>query len=102
LAIITVDLKEESGEWSVKRGRSNISKALMGFLDCSEELIVTDGLEEEVEGTDLVTLKGVFLKGCGEDDVHMIYTETILDFDGGSQHLIVSQDENGNVAFRLK
>ena len=25
-----------------------------------------------------------------------------LDFEGGSQHLIVSQDEDGNVAFKLK
>lgn len=42
------------------------------------------------------------VKGCGEDDVHMVYTETDLDFEGGSQHLIVSQGEDGNVAFRLK
>ena len=42
------------------------------------------------------------VKGCGEEDVHMIYTETDLDFEGGSQHLIVSQDEDGNVAFKLK
>jgi hypothetical protein len=42
------------------------------------------------------------VKGCGEEDVHMIYTETILDFDGGSQYLVVSQDEDGNVAFKLK
>lgn len=42
------------------------------------------------------------VKGCGEEDVHMIYSVTTLDFEGGSQHLIVSQDEDGNVAFRLK
>jgi len=42
------------------------------------------------------------VKGCGEEDVHMIYSETTLDFEGGSQHLIVSQDEDGNVAFKLK
>lgn len=42
------------------------------------------------------------VKGCGEEDVHMIYSETDLDFEGGSQHLIVSQDEDGNVAFKLK
>ena len=42
------------------------------------------------------------VKGCGEEDVHMIYTETTLDFEGGSLHLIVSQDEDGNVAFKLK
>ena len=42
------------------------------------------------------------VKGCGEEDVHMIYTETDLDFEGGSLHLIVSQDEDGNVAFKLK
>ncbi len=43
------------------------------------------------------------ISGCGsEENVHMVYTETDLDFDGGSQHLIVSQDENGNVAFKLK
>ena len=32
------------------------------------------------------------VKGCGEEDVHMIYSETTLDFEGGSLHLIVSQD----------
>ena len=42
------------------------------------------------------------VKGCGEEDVHMIYSETTLDFEGGSQHLIVSQDEDGNGAFKLK
>ena len=42
------------------------------------------------------------VKGCGEEDVHMIYTEMDLDFEGGSLHLIVSQDEDGNVAFKLK
>lgn len=42
------------------------------------------------------------VKGCGEEDVHMIYSETTLDFEGGCQHLIVSQDEDGNVAFKLK
>ena len=43
------------------------------------------------------------ISGCGsEENVHMVYTETDLDFDGGSQHLIVSQDEDGNVAFKLK
>ena len=42
------------------------------------------------------------VKGCGEEDVHMIYSESTLDFEGGSQHLIVSQDEDGNVAFKLK
>ena len=42
------------------------------------------------------------VKGCGEEDVHMIYSETTLDFEGGSQYLVVSQDEDGNVAFKLK
>ena len=42
------------------------------------------------------------VKGCGEEDVHMIYSETTLDFEGGSLYLVVSQDENGNVAFKLK
>jgi len=43
------------------------------------------------------------ISGCGsEENVHMVYTETDLDFEGGSQHLIVSQDEDGNVAFKLK
>jgi hypothetical protein len=32
----------------------------------------------------------------------MVYSETTLDFEGGSLHLIVSQDEDGNVAFKLK
>ena len=32
----------------------------------------------------------------------MIYSETTLDFEGGSLHLIVSKDEDGNVAFKLK
>ena len=42
------------------------------------------------------------VKGCGEEDVHMIYSETTFDFEGGSQYLVVSQDEDGNVAFKLK
>ena len=42
------------------------------------------------------------VKGCGEEDVYMVYTETDLDFEGGSLHLIVSQDEDGNLAFKLK
>lgn len=43
------------------------------------------------------------ISGCGsEENVHMVYTETDLDFDGGSQYLVVSQDEDGNVAFKLK
>lgn len=42
------------------------------------------------------------VKGCGEEDVHMIYSETTLDFEGGSLYLVVSQDEDGNVAFKLK
>ncbi|PWJ36890.1 hypothetical protein [Fibrobacter succinogenes] len=41
--------------------------------------------------------------GCSQEgNLHMVYTETTLDFEGGSQHLIVSQDEDGNVAFKLK
>ena len=41
--------------------------------------------------------------GCSQEGrVHMIYSETTLDFEGGSLHLIVSQDEDGNVAFKLK
>ncbi|MBO4829024.1 MAG: hypothetical protein J5534_06260 [Fibrobacter sp.] len=43
------------------------------------------------------------ISGCGsEENVHMVYTETDLDFEGGSLHLIVSQDEDGNVVFKLK
>ena len=42
------------------------------------------------------------VKGCGGEDVHMIYSETRLDFEGGSLYLVVSQDEDGNVAFKLK
>ena len=42
------------------------------------------------------------VKGCGEEDVHMIYSETTLDFEGGSLYLVVSQNEDGNVAFKLK
>lgn len=41
--------------------------------------------------------------GCSQEGhVHMVYTETDLDFEGGSQYLVVSQDEDGNVAFKLK
>ena len=41
--------------------------------------------------------------GCSQEGhVHMVYSETTLDFEGGSLHLIVSQDEDGNVAFKLK
>ena len=47
----------------------------------------------------------VFIKdvsGCGEEDVHMVYTETELDFEGGSQYLVVSQDDDGKVVFKFK
>lgn len=41
--------------------------------------------------------------GCSQEgNLHMVYTETTLDFEGGSQYLVVSQDEDGNVAFKLK
>ncbi|WP_173473296.1 hypothetical protein [Fibrobacter succinogenes] len=41
--------------------------------------------------------------GCSQEGhVHMVYTETDLDFEGGSQYLVVSQDEDGNVAFMFK
>ena len=40
-----------------------------GFLDGGEELLVTDRLEEKVEGIDLVTVVGVLLEGRREDDL---------------------------------
>ena len=41
--------------------------------------------------------------GCRQEgNLHMVYTETTLDFEGGSQYLVVSQDEDGNVVFKLK
>ena len=41
--------------------------------------------------------------GCRQEGrVHMVYSETTLDFEGGSQYLVVSQDEDGNVAFLFK
>lgn len=43
------------------------------------------------------------ISGCGsEENVHMVYTETDLDFEGGSQYLVVSQDDDGNVVFKFK
>ena len=42
------------------------------------------------------------VKGCGEEDVHMIYSETTLDFEGGSQYLVVSEDENGKAVFKFR
>ena len=39
--------------------------------------------------------------GCS-DKGEYVYAETDLDFEGGSQYLVVSQDEDGNVAFKLK
>ena len=41
--------------------------------------------------------------GCRQEGrVHMVYSETTLDFEGGSQYLVVSQDDDGNVVFKLK
>ena len=41
--------------------------------------------------------------GCSQEGrVHMVYSETTLDFEGGSQYLVVSQDDDGNVVFKLK
>ena len=42
------------------------------------------------------------VKGCGEDDVHMVYTETDLEFEGGSQYLVVSEDEDGKAVFKFR
>ncbi len=43
------------------------------------------------------------ISGCGStENVHMIYSETNLDFEGGSQYLVVSQDDDGNVVFKMK
>ena len=44
------------------------TKPFLRLVNGGEELIIADGLQEEVEGTHLVTLEGVFLKGGGEDD----------------------------------
>ena len=41
---------------------------VLRFINRGDELIIADGLQEEVEGLDLVTLEGIFLKGGGEDD----------------------------------
>ena len=41
--------------------------------------------------------------GCSQEGhVHMVYTETDLDFEGGSQYLVVSQDENGKAVFKFR
>ena len=41
--------------------------------------------------------------GCKQEGrVEMTFAEVDLEFEGGSQYLIVSQDENGYVAFKLK
>ena len=42
------------------------------------------------------------VKGCGEEDVHMIYSVTTLDFEGGSQYLVVEEDENGKAVFKFR
>ncbi|MBQ7078838.1 MAG: hypothetical protein IJM92_04065 [Fibrobacter sp.] len=41
--------------------------------------------------------------GCSQEGrVHMVYSETTLDFEGGSQYLVVSEDENGKAVFKFK
>ena len=41
--------------------------------------------------------------GCSQEGhVHMVYTETDLDFEGGSQYLVVSQDEDGKAVFKFR
>ena len=43
------------------------------------------------------------ISGCGsEENVHMVYTETDLDFEGGSQYLVVSEDEDGKAVFKFR
>ena len=44
------------------------TKPFLRLVDGGEELIIADGLQEEVKGLDLITLEGVFLEGGGEDD----------------------------------
>ena len=55
------------GRHSSPLGRSG-EVPLLRLVDCSKELIISNGLQEEIEGTYLVTLEGIFLKGGGEDD----------------------------------
>ena len=51
--------------------------------------------QSEVE----VTHKKVI--GCSDKGGY-VYAETDLDFEGGSQYLVVSEDENGKAVFKLK
>ena len=46
-------------------------KPFSRFINRGDELIIADGLQEEVEGLDLVALEGIFLKGGGEDDTRL-------------------------------
>ena len=41
---------------------------MSGFFNGSQELIVTDRFQEEIEGTDFVALECIFLEGCSKDD----------------------------------
>ena len=68
------------------------------FCAYSSTSIVYDVLAKQGEPN--VIEKDV--KGCGEEDVYMVYTETELDFEGGSQYLVVSQDDDGKVVFKFK
>ena len=42
---------------------------MFGFLDSSNKLVISDGLQQEVDGADLVAFEGIFLEGCGKNDL---------------------------------
>ncbi|MBP5439284.1 MAG: hypothetical protein J6Y14_00025 [Fibrobacter sp.] len=68
-------------------------------MACEKRPWVVQALAKQSEAD----VKNEIDDGCKQEGrVEMTYAEVDLDFEGGSQHLIVSQDEDGNVAFKLK
>ncbi len=70
LAVFPIDLEENRRRDIVHAFPRGI--ILLRFIHSHEELIVADGLQQEVEGTHLVALEGILFEGGGEDDLCLL------------------------------
>ena len=71
----------------------------MSLVTCEVKPVYTEvqALKKQSEAS--VTHKRII--GCS-DKGEYVYAEVELDFEGGSQYLVVSEDENGKAVFKFK
>ncbi len=68
-------------------------------------LCITDTRDVKVRGLKKQSEVGVTQRDAGsgcDGEGEQTYAELELDFEGGSQYLVVSQDDDGNVVFKFK